>query len=70
MRFIVLCTNTQSVFFLLYNATSFVTIARYRAEILPLRGGRVGKDMCQIKLGSHHKMHWKKHQMTTIQPKQ
>ncbi len=54
------------MFFLLYNATSFVTIARFRAEILPLGGGMVRKEMCQIKLSSQHKMHWKKHHMTTI----
>ena len=59
------CISLQSVFILLYNAISFVTIARFRAEILPSGGGRVRKEMCQILLGSQHKMHWKKHHLTT-----
>ncbi len=36
------------MFFLLNNSTSFVIIARFRDEILPLGGGRVRKEMCQI----------------------
>ena len=38
----------QSVCFLLYNATLFVTVASSRAEILPLCGGGVRKEMYQI----------------------
>ncbi len=44
MRFIVLYTIAKRVRF----ATSFVTIARFIADILPLRGGKVRKEMCQI----------------------
>ncbi len=38
----------QSVFFLLYNAALFVTIASCRADILPLGDGEVRNDMCHI----------------------
>ncbi len=44
MSCIVLDTiDTISKHILLYNATSFVTIASFRAEILPFGGGRVRK---------------------------
>ncbi len=33
------------MFFLLYNAASFVKIASFRAVILPLGGGRVREEM-------------------------
>ncbi len=42
------CIPLQSIFFLLYNDTLFVTITSFRAEILPFRGDRVRKLMCQI----------------------
>ncbi len=49
MRFIVLYTIAKRVLFALqYNATSFATIARFRAEILPLESGRVRKEMYHI----------------------
>ena len=61
MRCIVLyIISLQNVFFLFYNATPFVTIASFRAEVLPLWGGRVRKEKCQIR-AQQFKRQLKKH---------
>ena len=62
----VLYTIAKRVF-LLYNATSFTTIASFRADILSLGGGKVEKEMYQI-FAQQHKKHIGSN--STIQPNQ
>ena len=57
------CIPLQSTFFLLYNATLFVTIASCRAEILAVWSGGVRKEMCHIWLNRaiHSGIDWNYH---------